>query len=107
MAGSGRFLAGIVAGFFIGYAIWGSEPAYIDNLKADSVYALDKPVVLTSLGKVQVAIIHGYADNWGVCEIIRQRITEEVMVDGCASYRDASGGTPWWMFWRKKENIPR
>jgi hypothetical protein len=84
----------------IGLAIWwAKEPAYIDNLKADSESEYGEPFILSKVGSGQVAIFHGFLDDYEVCEMARQRIESEGGVYFCTPASTAKGRKPWWKLW--------
>lgn len=102
-----RFVAGLILGIVVAYFVWGNEPSYIDAIKADQKNEFGAPYILTSAGNVQVAVFHGYPDNSEICEIVRRRISGDVMVRQCLPYHEAPYGTAWWHFWGKQDNKPR
>lgn len=84
---------GIRVGFFT------TKPAYIDNVKADSESEYGEPYILSKLGSGQVAVFHGFIDDYSVCDMARQRIEAEGGVYTCSPASEAVGGRPWWKLW--------
>lgn len=101
-----KFIAGLIAGIIIAYFIWGNELSYVDAIKADQGNEFGAPYILTSIGNVQVAVIHGYPDNDEICESIRARFGPVGTFRACIPYYEAPYGTPWWHFWGKSPNKP-
>ena len=90
---------GILFGVLIGYAIWGTEPAFIDNLMADADSEYGEPAVLQKFGSGQVAVFHGFVSDLEACELARQRIEAEGGMYACSPASEVAGGSPWWKFW--------
>lgn len=102
-----RLMFGMFIGIGIAYFFWAGDPPYIGAVKGDEANAISKPYILTSSGGVQVAIIHGYADNEGVCSDIKELVAKEVIVRDCIPYTEAPYRSPWWHFWGPAPNHPR
>jgi hypothetical protein len=84
----------------VGFAFWwGKEPAYIENVKADSKSEWGEPYVLSKMGSGQVAVFHGFADDYSVCDMARQRIEAEGGVYVCSPSSEVLGKKPWWKLW--------
>lgn len=101
-----RFFSGMIFGLVAGYLIYGNELAYIDAIKADKVSPFGETYILTSVGDVQVAVFHGYADNADACHAARDAL-EGNSIRECLPYHQAPYGTAWWHFWGKQPNKPR
>jgi hypothetical protein len=84
----------------IGFAAWwGKDPAYIDNVKADGKSEYGEPYILSKLGSGQVAVFHGFIDDFSVCDMARIRIEAEGGVYTCSPASEALSEAPWWKFW--------
>ena len=102
----------LVVGVVMGYYLWGIEPNYIDNLRADegTSYILAKTNRDYPSGD-QVVVFHGLGglglgSNRTACMHVARlwaaTITEwEDESDSwvCVGAGGAGGGKPWWKFW--------
>lgn len=89
----------ILIGLAVGYFFWGLEPDYIDNLKADEDNEYGESYILTKAGSGQVAVFHGFVDDYSVCDMARQRIQAEGGVYFCSAASMAPERKAWWKFW--------
>lgn len=95
--GGGGYL---IVGLVVGYFIWGNEPNYIDNVKANEESGASYVLVKRSSWEFdQVAVIHGLIDDAAGCETMRRAMQREGGRWACVPAMSAGGGKPWWNFW--------
>ncbi|MDQ7262709.1 hypothetical protein NM680_12995 [Paracoccus sp. PS-1] len=77
--------SGVVTGFLLGLAVmwgyhaWHKPPMVIRN----AIDQVDNSVALTKAMSGQVALIHGFVDDYGVCVIIKDRMEKDGGLYGC------------------------
>jgi hypothetical protein len=84
MAEQGGFTFGVIVGI-IGTNYFLQDPEYIKLIKE---HVNDKPygqaMLLNKVGSGQVAVIHGFYYDYGVCEMIADRLQAEGGLYGCS-----------------------
>lgn len=93
------YLSGMLLGVAFGYFQWGTQLPFIENIKADADSEFGEPYVLEKAGSGQVAVFHGFSDDYDVCETARIFIQSEGGTYACQPASIVAGPKPWWKFW--------
>lgn len=77
----GGFLAGALVGVALmwGYHAWHKPPQAVRNVQEQ----FPGSEILVKLGSGQVALIHGFLDDYAVCAMLRERLERDGGEYGC------------------------
>lgn len=85
---------------FAAYTYWTADKPYVVNVKEAEDSSYGENYVLTKFGSGQVAVFHGFVDDYGACEMARQRIQHEGGEYACIPASAIELPKKWWQFWR-------
>ncbi|MGB3251042.1 MAG: hypothetical protein WBB13_17965 [Tabrizicola sp.] len=94
----GLFVVAIIALGF--YSYYTADLPYIDNVKASEDDEYGETYILAKGGSGQVAVFHGFANDFEVCEIVRLRLEADGGTYVCTPASSIEAPPSWWQFWK-------
>lgn len=100
MSGDNESWAILLVIAVVGQSYWTADKPYIDYVKENEDSDYGENYVLRKLGSGQVAVFHGFLDDFEVCEIVRVRLEADGGAYDCAPASSIEAPPKWWQFWK-------
>lgn len=85
---------------FAGHSYWTANKPYLDLVKESEGSEYGENYVLRKFGSGQVAVFHGFMDDFEVCEIVRTRLEADGGAYDCVPASSIEAPPKWWQFWK-------